>query len=197
MRQLLFLLAFVAIAAVVVAAVVIRAWLVTGPAPDPAPVETAVAADPVARGEYLVTILGCDDCHTPKVVGPDGPVPDMSRRMIGHPADAELSPPPELSGGWLAASSADLTAWYGPWGISYAANLTPDEITGIDIWTEQMFLDAIRTGRHMGTSRPIMPPMPWPAYANLPDADLNAILAFLKSLPAISNQVPEYEPPAQ
>jgi hypothetical protein len=85
----------------------------------------------------------------------------------------------------------DLTAWSGPWGISYPINLTPDEITGLGIWTEDMFVQAIRTGKHMGQSRPILPPMPWMDYAHLTDDDLKAVYAFLRTLPPISNRVPD------
>ena len=84
-----------------------------------------------------------------------------------------------------------LTAWSGPWGISYAINLTPDQNTGIGIWTEDMFIKALRTGRHMGTSRPILPPMPWQEFATATDADLKAMFAYFKSLPPIQNRVPD------
>ncbi len=90
------------------------------------------------------------------------------------------------------------TAWAGPWGISYTANLTPDQNTGLGIWTEDMFIKAIREGKHMGTSRPILPPMPWPAFRNYSDDDLKAIFAYLKSIPPIANHVPDpiiAEPP--
>ena len=69
-------------------------------------------------------------------------------------------------------------------GVSYAFNLTPEQNTGLGVWTEEMFMQTIRTGRHMGVSRPINPPMPWPAYRNATDDDLKAIY------------VPEYQPPA-
>ena len=90
----------------------------------------------------------------------------------------------------------DLTAWSGPWGITYAQNLTPDENTGIGIWTEDMFVRAIREGRHMGQGRPIQPPMPWPMIRNLNDVDLKSIFAFLRTIPAIQNRVPQPLPPA-
>ena len=158
--------------------------------------DAATDADLVARGEHLVLVLDCDACHTPKLVGAGGLEPDLSRRLSGHPAGDELSPPPALGGGWMGAHNTHLTAWAGPWGITYAPNLTPDEITGLGIWTERMFIDSIRTGRHMGTSRPIQPPMPWMAYANLDDEDLRAVFAYLTSLPPIRNEVPAYQPPA-
>ena len=146
----------------------------------------------VERGKYLVTIMGCHDCHTPKKMGPQGPEPDMSRMLSGSPEEAKLPPPPKLAAGpWIAAASWDLTAWSGPWGVSYAVNLTPDENTGLGIWTEEMFMRALRTGRHMGTSRPILPPMPWQLYSSTTDDDVKAIYAYLRSIPKVKNRAPE------
>ena len=76
-------------------------------------------------------------------------------------------------------------------GYSYATNLTPDENTGLGIWTEDMFVKALKTGRHMGTSRPILPPMPIPAYSNLTEEDLKSVFAFLRTLPKIKIRVPD------
>jgi hypothetical protein len=87
-------------------------------------------------------------------------------------------------------TTLDLTAWSGPWGISYAANLTPDENTGLGIWSEDMFLRTLRTGRHMGTSRQLLPPMPWQVYGRLSDEDLKSIYAYLRSIPPVENRVP-------
>ena len=162
---------------------------------------TSAASTMVARGQYLAMIQGCHDCHTPKKMGPQGPEPDFSRALSGHPEQPKLPPPPKLpQGPWIATLSWDLTAWSGPWGISYAINLTPDENTGIGIWTEDMFIKALRTGRHMGTSRPILPPMPWQDISQMTDQDIKAVFAYLKSLPPIKNRVPEAvvaEPPAK
>lgn len=144
-----------------------------------------------ARGQYLVTAIGCDDCHTPKKMGPNGPEPDPSRLLSGHPEGTVLPPAPKPVGPWAATASWDLTAWSGPWGVSYAMNLTPDQNTGIGIWTEDMFLSALRTGRHMGVSRPILPPMPWQAFRNLSDADLKAIYAYLRTIAPVHNRVPD------
>jgi hypothetical protein len=159
-----------------------------------APPQGAAGADTraVARGQYLVQAMGCHDCHTPKKMGPHGPEPDFSRALSGHPEDAALPPPPALpEGPWVATAAWDLTAWSGPWGISYPFNLTPDENTGLGIWTEEMFVRAMRTGRHMGASRPILPPMSWQTLAALDDADLKAVYAYLRSIPPIRNRVPE------
>lgn len=161
----------------------------------PAPAEPAEPAmSRPERGAYLVNALGCHDCHTPFHIGPNGqPEPDMSRALSGHPEGMALGPAPALdpASGWAWVGAATNTAFSGPWGISYTANLTSDENTGLGIWTEDMFLRAIREGKHMGTSRPILPPMPWPMYRNLNDDDLKAIFAYLKSVPPITNHVPE------
>jgi Cytochrome c len=181
-------------------ALVIAACQAQTPPPLPEAKAEAPKQSPAERGKYLVTAGGCDDCHSPKIMGPAGPEPDMSRRLSGHPENTKLGQAPKLTGGWLAAGSADFTAWSGPWGVSYTANLTPDQNTGLGIWTEETFLTAIRTGKHMGKSRPILPPMPWPVYRNMTDDDLKAIFAFLRTLPPITNHVPDPiiapEPPA-
>ena len=91
----------------------------------------------------------------------------------------------------------DLTAWIGPWGITYTQILTPDDPTGIGTWTDEIFIKALRTGKHMGIGRPIMPPMPWQTIGQSTDEDLKAIFAYLKSLPPIHNQVPDPVPPNQ
>lgn len=149
----------------------------------------------VERGKYLVTVGGCDDCHTPFKMGPNGPEKDRSRRLSGHPASEKVTPP-SLGQVWNVAISATGTAFAGPWGVAFAANLTPDEETGIGIWDEQMFINAIRSGKHWGQGRPIAPIMPWHNYAQMSDDDLKAVLAFLKSLPPVKNEVPELIPPA-
>ncbi|MBK8725903.1 MAG: c-type cytochrome [Holophagaceae bacterium] len=150
----------------------------------------------IKRGEYIVNMMGCVDCHTPWKMGPKGPEPDTSLHLSGHPAMMKMPPAPQLGMPWMAAASATMTAWSGPWGVSYTANLTPDPETGLGKWTEQMFLDAIRTGRHMGKGRPILPPMPQPAMKNATDADLKAIFAYLRSIKPIVNKVPEPIEPA-
>jgi hypothetical protein len=147
------------------------------------------------RGEYLVKIMGCDDCHTPFVMGERGPEPDMTRRFAGHPEGMQLPPPPALPEPWVWIGTATNTAYHGPWGISYAINLTPDP-TGMGEWNEETFVQAIKTGRHLGTGRPIMPPMPWIAYQHATEADLRSIFAYLRTVPPQSNRVPEYQPPA-
>ncbi|MFN3902872.1 c-type cytochrome [Rehaibacterium terrae] len=159
----------------------------------------ALASDArVERGKYLVNSVGaCHDCHTPWKDGPNGPEPDMSRMLSGHPESLTLPPPPKLpEGPWIAAWATSNTAIAGPWGISYTANLTPDADTGLGKWTVENFKDTIRNGRRMGRGRELLPPMPWPAFRNMTDEDLEAIFAYLQSIPAIRNQVPEPVPPA-
>jgi hypothetical protein len=116
--------------------------------------------------------------------------------LMGHPATEKITPP-RLPAGWDVAISSTNTAWYGPWGVSFTTNLTSDRATGIGNWTEVMFVNAIKTGKHLGAGRPILPPMPWKMYSNATDADLKAIFAYLKTVPAISNKVPEPLPPAK
>jgi hypothetical protein len=153
----------------------------------------ALAADPkkVARGKYLVTVAVCNDCHTPWKMGADGPEPDMSRMLSGHPQDMALPPAPTLDMPWVMSSAATNTAWSGPWGVSFTANLTPDPETGLGKWTLRNFVETIRTGRHMGRGRPILPPMPYPMYKNFTDDDLEAIFTYLGTIPAVRNRVPE------
>jgi mono/diheme cytochrome c family protein len=146
---------------------------------------------PVERGRYLVSTSGCHDCHTPWHLGPNGPAPDMTRALSGHPSSFELAPLPPPNAGWPMSSAPTNTAWCGPWGVSFTANLTPDQATGLGSWTADEFMAAIRTGRHQGRGRKILPPMPAPVYAQMNDADLQAIFAYLRTIPAISNKVPE------
>jgi mono/diheme cytochrome c family protein len=164
--------------------------LLTADTTEPAAKTESVAQAQIERGKYLVRFGDCATCHTPMKMGPNGPEPDLARFLSGHPAEMKLLPPDLKPGPWFAAT-AGMTAWAGPWGISYAANLTPDKGTGLGIWTEDMFLQAMRSGKHMGAARPILPPMPWQAISTLSDEDLKAIFVYLRSLPAISNRVPD------
>jgi hypothetical protein len=168
----------------------------TAPGANVVPGATAPATvsgqSQIEHGKMLVIGGGCHDCHTPKIMTPRGPEPDMARMLSGHPEAAGVPQP--FSGGpaqpWSTHTNDHLTAWSGAWGVSFAANLTPDQNTGLGIWTEDMFLNALKQGKHMGTSRPILPPMPWNWYGQLPDDDLKAMFAYLKSIPAIANRVP-------
>lgn len=116
--------------------------------------------------------------------------------LAGHPASVgALVARPLLEAPWSRATVETNTAFAGPWGLSYAVNLTPHPTTGLGAWTEDDFLKTIRTGRHIGVGRPILPPMPWRAYARFSDEDLKAIFVYLRTIPAISNRVPDYAPP--
>jgi len=158
----------------------------------------AAAPDKVARGKYVVSTSGCHDCHTPFKLGPNGPEPDMSRMLSGHPQSLVMPPAPQLpEGPWLVSMAATNTAFAGPWGVSFTANLTPDADTGLGQWTLKNFTDTIRTGRHMGRGRPVLPPMPIPVYNNFTDDDLEAVYSYLRTIPPISNRVPEPLAPAQ
>jgi mono/diheme cytochrome c family protein len=171
-----------------------KAQAATGPGATP-PAAAARSqggnAAAVARGKYIVAAGGCNDCHTPWKMGANGPEPDMSLFLSGHPASMTLPPPPAPSGPWIMSATATNTAWAGPWGTSFTANLTPDPETGLGQWTEQQFIDTLRTGRRQGRGREILPPMPWPAFKNFNDADLKAIFAYLKTIPPIKNKVPD------
>ena len=157
----------------------------------------AEGEDLVARGRYLVTVSGCNDCHTPLKLGPNGPEPDMERMLSGHPEALVMPPAPALpEGPWGVVAAATSTAWSGPWGVSFTANLTPDTETGLGKWSFRNFRDTIRSGRHLGRGRPILPPMPIPMYKHMTDADLEAVYAYLQSIPPIRNRVPEPLPPA-
>lgn len=146
----------------------------------------------IETGRYLVTLGGCHDCHSPKVFTDKGPIPDEARLLSGHPADAKL---PEFDvnsvrpDGWLLFNS-HLTAAVGPWGVSYAVNLTPDLETGIGRWEEEAFIQSMRTGLHWGVGPPILPPMPWVNLSEAKDKDLRAIFAYLRSVKPVRNEVP-------
>lgn len=153
----------------------------------------------IQRGEYLVTAGGCHDCHSPKMFTPKGPEPDPAKLLAGYPADTKL---PEIPTGvidpnkWGGLTTNDLTAWVGPWGVSFSANLTPDAETGLGNWTEDMFIKALRTGKHVGVGRDILPPMPWYDLGKLTEGDLKAIFAYLRTIKPIKNRVPDPIPPS-
>ncbi|RZL38145.1 MAG: c-type cytochrome [Rubrivivax sp.] len=158
----------------------------------------AQASDRVERGRYVVNTSGCMDCHTPLKMGSGGPEPDLARLFSGHPEQlvitAPVSPPP---GPWMVVTAATATAYSGPWGVSFSANLTPDAETGLGRWSEGDFVQTIRTGRHLGRGRPVLPPMPIHVYSQMTDDDLKAIFAYLKTVPAVRNKVPEPLAPVQ
>ncbi len=133
----------------------------------PGPVEMS-AAEKLARGKQVSYSSGCTDCHTPGA-------------LYGAPDTTRL-----LSGSELG--------WEGPWGVTYPRNLTPDMETGIGTWSEEEIVAAFRQG-HRPDRTPILPPMPWPAFAHMSDEDAYALAAFIKSLPPIQHKVPDRIPP--
>lgn len=152
-----------------------------------------------AYGEHLVTICGCNDCHSPKKMGPNGPEIDSILMLSGYQAK---TPAVDVDRKAMAAKGIALTQhfteWIGPWGVSYTANLTPDE-TGIGSWNLDQFKMAIRQGKFHGqpTGRTLLPPMPWEMFKHMTDEETAAVFAYLKSLKPVSNLVPPPLPPAQ
>jgi cytochrome c553 len=162
-----------------------------------APVMTAApktagnGARNVERGAYLVRIMGCNHCHTPYKMGPNGPEPDMSRQLSGHPAELAMPKAPSLGDSpwaWIAAGTN--TAFAGPWGVSFTANLTPDPETGLGKWSPETFVATMKTGRHEGKGRPVLPPMPVENLAHLSDSDIRDLFAYLQTLAPVRNRVP-------
>lgn len=152
----------------------------------------------VKLGEHLVAIAGCNDCHTSKKMGPAGPELDLSLLLAGHPSQIPAADVnrKEIETKGLMATGGDLTAFVGPWGISYAANLTSDS-TGIGNWKEDQFIYCLRHGKWMGSpdGRDLLPPMPWPGIAQMSDDELKAVFAYLKSIKPVHNVVPMSQPP--
>jgi cytochrome c553 len=133
-----------------------------------APAGGAMTAEQkIARGKLISWYAGCNDCHTP---GTFYGTPDTTRLLSG----SELG-------------------WAGPWGVTYPRNLTPDS-TGLAAWSEEQIVTAFRTG-HRPDGSPLLPPMPWPAYAHMPDDEAYALAAYLKSLPPVHHRPPDRLPP--
>lgn len=147
----------------------------------------------VALGKYIVHTSGCDDCHTPKIFTETGFVFDTTKLLSGF-VQNEVLPSLDvkaLGPNKWAATTMSLTAWVGPWGISYAANLTPDNATGLGAVTEEMFIKSLREGKMKGVGRPMLPPMPWEVYSKKSDEDLKAIYAYLRTITPVQNMVPQ------
>lgn len=124
----------------------------------------ARAGDLVARGEYLARIMDCTGCHTPGALAGQ---PDFDRFLAGSDIGFQI---PGV-------------------GVFYPPNLTPDPMTGLGGWSEDDIIAAVRSGVAPG-GRELAPVMPWPSYAALSDDDAKALVAFLKSLPAIAHKSP-------
>ena len=149
----------------------------------------------VKWGENLVKIGGCNDCHTPKKMGPNGPEDDMSLMLSGHPAKmpaVQFDAKEAATKGLVVTGT--FTSWVGPWGITYAANITSDS-TGIGMWKEEQFIKALKEKKWLGleNTRPLMPPMSMMSATIMSDDELKAVFAYLKTTPPISNVQPNAE----
>jgi hypothetical protein len=146
----------------------------------------------IQKGEYLVKIIGCNDCHSPKKMGPQGPEIITDLMLSGYQANRIMKKVDSniIKDGWILFVD-DLTATAGPWGISFSANLTSDQ-TGIGNWTEENFKRALKEGKYKGLegSRTLLPPMPWEDFASMSDAEAKAIFTFLMSTKPVKNIVP-------
>lgn len=119
--------------------------------------------DPIERGQYLVdNVMRCTDCHTP--LDPETGIPDFSSY---------------LAGGF---------PYEGPWGIIYSANITPHATAGIGAWSDQQIERVLREGVGIDNRRLIL--MPWQGYSAVTDEDLQVVLAYLRSIEPIDNEVP-------
>ncbi|MFV8225068.1 diheme cytochrome c-553 [Christiangramia aquimixticola] len=153
--------------------------------------------DSIDRGKYLVKTIGCHDCHSPKKMTERGPqeIPELA--LSGHPSSDSLPPISKeaLESGWMLMTG-DLTAAVGPWGVSFAANLTSDD-TGIGTWTMERWKTALREGKLKGdkNGRRILPPMPWENFGQMNDEDLESIFKYLQSTNPVNNSVPPPIPP--
>lgn len=151
----------------------------------------------IERGEYLVATIGCADCHSPKRFGERGPEVVSGLEFSGFQQGQELPVVSHdaLTKGWMLMNG-DLTAAAGPWGVSFAANITSDE-TGIGNWSLEQFKTAMRKGKYKGleNARDLLPPMPWFNFAKLTDEDLEAMYVYLQSTKPVKNIVPAPIPP--
>ncbi|TNE64685.1 MAG: c-type cytochrome [Bacteroidetes bacterium] len=159
--------------------------------------DTQILEQQIAYGKHLVEITGCNDCHSPKIMTPQGPAPDPKRLLSGHPSDEKLAVVTDKSvlQGYVLFNM-NSTAATGPWGTSFSGNLTPDA-TGLGSWSYESFKKALREGKFKGLdgSRMLLPPMPWPNYSTLTDKETAAIWAYLQSIPPVRNIVPAPMPP--
>lgn len=151
----------------------------------------------ILQGQALSIENGCMHCHSPKIESEDDFIPDPERLFSGHPGNEKLPDIPEGligEGKWFGLYTTGFTAWGGPWGITYAANITPDKETGIGNWTEKNFISVLSLGIHSSLTRKIMPPMPWDEISLLSDRQLKAIFKYLQTVKPVKNKVPEAAP---
>jgi hypothetical protein len=151
------------------------------------------------RGKYLVEMIGCHDCHSPKKIGERGPELISELAYSGFQANSDLPKIDKqaIEKGWMLMNS-DLTAFVGPWGLSYSANLTPHD-TGIGSWNFERFKRAMVEGKYKGqeNGRMLLPPMPWQNFKDVEDEDLRAMYTYFKSLEPVDNVVPSPKPLAE
>jgi cytochrome c553 len=164
-------------------------FIVVGRSPAAAATLSPAAVSPIARGQYLVTIIGCNDCHSPhdqtgKVIA--------GKELSGHPENAPLPEwdPSLFKRNVVATFDPTMTAFAGPFGVSVAPNITPDLETGLVVSVEGL-TQSWRTGNHWKFNRPVLPPMPMEAFKALTDEDIRAIYAYLMSVPAVKNKAPD------
>ena len=153
----------------------------------------------IERGKRLVELGGCSQCHTPKIKTPLGYKPDKDKFLSGYPADEPLPDLPyaEIITGEAekAFYTTDATVWVGRWGVSFAANLTPDPETGIGAWEEEDFIDIFRKKKHFGQGGQKISPMPLNVYSQLTFFELRSIFIYLQTVQPVSNEVPMRIPP--
>lgn len=179
-------------AVLVFATAILVSFTRQSPVPTPPVKKPAHTKAQIEKGKYLVGIMGCGDCHAPKTMTAKGPVHDPELGLSGHPASIPMGKvTKDALNDWVLFHPMSTIA-VGPWGASFAANLTPDD-TGIGSWSEEQFIIALTEGKSKGirTARPLLPPMPWTNYANMKKEDLVAIFAYLKSCKPVKNVVPQ------
>jgi hypothetical protein len=183
-------------AALVLSGALVSACNKNAPQQAAAPVPAAsYTAAQVTRGAELVNEWKCNFCHTPELKGPDGkPMPNPERLLSGHPQDEKI---PDVADMVITSDAfmefldnLDNTVWASNDTLVFSANLTPDIETGTGAWTEAQFAATMRQGMHMGLGRRLLYPMPWQELAELPDADLISIYAYLRTIDPVSNKVP-------
>lgn len=141
------------------------------------PADEALAADEIARGEYLVSLLGCGRCHTEGYL------------LGGQPTG------PHLAGSRVGIAYTDAEPGSTP-GLAFAPNLTPDDETGLGTWSRRDIERALTTG--VGTDgHRRLPVMPWANYSAMNSADVRAIATYLKSLPPVPRDIPRSTAPGE
>jgi cytochrome c oxidase cbb3-type subunit 2 len=131
--------------------------------------EAEAKADPVGRGRHLVDAMGCGLCHSPL---------DDNRRLL---------PGMKLAGGMRITVE--------PFGDHVTGNLTSDVETGLGAWTDEEIIRTMTQGILRDGTRLLPFPMDWPSYSTLSPDDLRAIVAYLRTVPPVSNRIPPPERP--